>query len=224
MDARLTPAECEGYNSTRKYKLMQCGMGPKQKLQLLYPGRFLEQDYNYDGSNIPNENMEGLEKTRKISQALRTAYDMEKEALSRHLGGKNRIFPLPAVEPDAIINDPRLSGVSLEFGGESPPNSTQNGNLENEYRKIVDDYRQKIESPTFEPSNIYDWMKDYEEIYPSVNNWSEGTVNETEKDNFVEHFEFPVDETANGGKNILFTFIFLMLGLIIIFIILLSCQ
>lgn len=194
----LSPEEhkkCIGYNTTRKYKLMGCAANPKQPLQLLYPGRFLSPNDNYNGSNIPHEDMEGLEKTRKMSQALRTAYDIEKEALSRHLGGNHPIYPHPAVEPDAIINDPRLSWVSLEFGGD-PSFKNDEGRipLQNPIEKargMVKSSREE-NAITTRPKefNGYHWENNLEGEYPNISlehlpklgEWSEGTIQEREDD------------------------------------------
>jgi hypothetical protein len=105
--------ECAFYNKINRYNLLECGPQPKQPLQLLYPGRFMKPYYNTSGSNIPNEDMEGLDKSRKISRSMKVAYDMEIEALSRHLGGKDKIYPFPAAAPEAVIQDPRLATMSM---------------------------------------------------------------------------------------------------------------
>jgi hypothetical protein len=110
---KLGRGPCAFYNSINKYNLLECGPQPKQPLQLLYPGRYMEPYYNTTGSNIPNEDMEGLDKSRKMSRSLRVAYDMEIEALSRHLGGKDKIYPFPAAAPEAVIQDPRLATMSM---------------------------------------------------------------------------------------------------------------
>lgn len=77
----------------------------KQPLHLLYPGRVMQQDWHYTGENIPNEDPDGLKKTRFGITALDRAAKMEQEALARHLGGKYKIVNHPAVEPEAIIED-----------------------------------------------------------------------------------------------------------------------
>ena len=85
----------------------------KQPLHLLYPGRVMEQEYHYTGENIPNEDPVGLEKTRAQTAALARAAKMEREALSRHLGGKDKIARHPAVEPEAVREDPDLARLSI---------------------------------------------------------------------------------------------------------------
>lgn len=184
---KLTQAECKGFNSTQKYNLLQCEP-IKQPLQLLYPGRILEPDYHYTGDNIPNEDMTGLERTRKISRSLAVAYNMEKEALSRHLGGKSKIVPHPAVEPEAIINDPRLGSINLEFGNEdsssienysndvvekNPYNNLQEMNRLD--RELVNNARREenlLPSKNMLDSNgklsDYDWGERYRDIYPFI--------------------------------------------------------
>jgi hypothetical protein len=85
----------------------------KQHLQLLYPGRILTNQYHYTGDNIPNEDMEGLQNTRDDLAALGLASRMEMEAIERHLGGKDKIIPHPAVEPEAPNEDPALTSLNI---------------------------------------------------------------------------------------------------------------
>lgn len=239
----LSPEEykkCIGYNSTRRYKLMECAANPKQPLQLLYPGRFLLPGDNYNGSNIPHEDMEGLEKTRKMSQALRTAYDIEKEALSRHLGGKYPIYPHPAVEPDAIINDPRLSGVSLDFGGESGAvdnsSSFQLQNPIENARELVKQSRIENATGTTTPEfRGYNWRNNLEEEYPNLSledvgelgKWSEGTVeNKPEPlgENSKENFELPqLPKKKKPQENSNMTTQYIIFALLFIFVVLVLC-
>jgi hypothetical protein len=231
----LSPEEykkCIGYNSTRTYKLMGCAANPKQPLHLLYPGRFLLPGDNYNGSNIPHEDMEGLEKTRKMSQALRTAYDIEKEALSRHLGGNHKIYPHPAVEPDAIINDPRLSGVSLEFGGD--PSFKNDGDaipLQNPIEKAREMVAtSRVENAIERPPSSrpafqgYQWKNNLEEVYPTISSenlptadaWSTGTVEESPRDTFQEHFEWPKPPKNKKTRD---TTPYITYGIVIVFFI-----
>jgi hypothetical protein len=69
--------------------------------------------YHYTGDNIPNEDMEGLQNTRDDLAALGLASRMEMEAIERHLGGKDKIIPHPAVEPEAPNEDPALTSLNI---------------------------------------------------------------------------------------------------------------
>ncbi len=93
----------------------------KQKLQTLYPGRYLSYDTHYTGDNISPEDPEGLDKSRSRSAAMERAARMETEALSRHLGGKDKFIRGPAIDPDAKVEDPakRFYPVSDEKKRES---------------------------------------------------------------------------------------------------------
>lgn len=86
----------------------------RQPLQLLYPGRLMENWYHYTGSNIPNSDMDGAMITREQTSALSKAADMELEAMNKHLGGKHKVLRHPAVEPEALLEDPALRGLNLE--------------------------------------------------------------------------------------------------------------
>ena len=86
---------------------------PPQELQLLYPGRLMSNQWHYTGDNIPNEDPQGLAYTKSHSSALERAAAIEEEALARHLGGKNKVARHPAVEPEAVIEDPDLRYVSI---------------------------------------------------------------------------------------------------------------
>jgi len=219
----LTPFECLGNNSTQKYRLMQCPF-QKQPLQLLYPGRLMMPDYNFEGTNIPNEDMEGLEITRKMSRSLRVAYDMELEALSRHLGGKDKIYPFPAVDPGAIIDDPRLASISLE----NPQENTSIQYDDDSNKNIYDNLQEidildhdilrsvKKEHDQLSPTDIldkngklpeYDWEEDYPLEYPSVKEVPPSYY-DSPKDNYIEHYKGDVgsniDENNSFNMNGLF--------------------
>lgn len=97
----------------------------KQPLQLLYPGRYMRRDYHYSGDNILHEDPIGLDITKSKDAALSRAYQRQEEALERHLGGKDKVVPHPAVEPEATIEDPALKDIGI-----NPPNGP-NPNLEN---------------------------------------------------------------------------------------------
>jgi len=159
---------------------------PKQPLQLLYPGRFMLNSYHYDGSNIPNENPVGLEETRDEMAAFTKASKMEQEALARHLGGKNKVARHPAVEPEAIMEDPALSSISLRDYGGLDPNLENVPSKYDHLREIdaINDVNvsrireaefRRGEAPMTEhnPNNIlprYDWSKkDKREYYNGEN-------------------------------------------------------
>lgn len=93
----------------------------QQKLQLLYPGRLMERNWDFTGDNIPNEDPEGLERTRNQNSALAKAAKMEMEAMERHLGGKHKVVNHPAVEPEAMIEDPALIGLDMKQGAQAGP-------------------------------------------------------------------------------------------------------
>ncbi len=143
----------------------------KQPLHLLYPGRIMEQEYHYTGENIPNEDPFGLEKTQAQTVALARAAKMEREALARHLGGKDKIARHPAVEPEAVIEDPDLARLSintsfgLEGGLQTVPSNLGNlQNVEDRTRKIAGKVRKSLESGVsaqrFEEDVLprYDWQ------------------------------------------------------------------
>jgi len=141
----------------------------KQPLQLLYPGRVMQQDYHYTGENIPNEDPEGLDRTRHQTAALAYAAKMEREALSKHLGGKDKIARHPAVEPEAIIEDPQLQhiGLGTSFGLnadlENVPTKSL-GQVEKRGHKIVDHVRGRLRGASPDPLSEeeilprYDWQ------------------------------------------------------------------
>lgn len=157
------------FGNAQSYRYMSYPF-PKQELQLLYPGRLMNNQYHYTGENIPNENPEGLERTKYVGAALAKAAKMEGEALARHLGGKDKVVPHPAVEPEAIIEDPNLAGLSIhDLGGLNPnldnvPSPYDNlKKIDKDDDRIVDRIRKEEgKGPTTEhnPDNIlpeYDW-------------------------------------------------------------------
>ena len=86
----------------------------QQPLQLLYPGRYLTQDDMFTGENIEPEDPEGLLKTRLINDINTEFAHKQENEMAKILGGKDQILTHPAVEPEAMIEDPSLRGVSLE--------------------------------------------------------------------------------------------------------------
>lgn len=178
--------ECGRLITLNKYRPMDCPF-KKQKLHLLYPGRFLSQEYEPDGYNIPHSDPENLEKSRKMSKSLQAAYNMEKEALSRHLGGDYKVYPFPAVEPEAIIDDPGLRGLDIEILNEKHYTTKyENGNTSNnplnnlnimvkDRNEIVDYARDNDENTSYETIlddnqklPEYDWEDVVEKEYPRV--------------------------------------------------------
>ena len=157
---------------------------PKQPLQLLYPGRFMLNSYHYDGSNIPNENPIGLQESREEMAAFAHASKMEQEALSRHLGGKDKVVNHPAVEPEAVIEDPSLKLLTVKDTMGLNPNLENVKSKYDDLRKIdsmdneiVTKYREddflRGESPMTQHNidNVllrYDWDK-RREYYTSDN-------------------------------------------------------
>ncbi len=86
----------------------------QQPLQLLYPGRLYVPEYHFTRDNIPNEDPEGLARTKYQGKAFQDAASIESEAMSRELGGKGKVLRHPAVMPEASIEDPLLSGVTID--------------------------------------------------------------------------------------------------------------
>jgi hypothetical protein len=123
----------------------------KQPLQLLYPGRFMEPYYHYTGENIPNEDPIGLALTQSQNASLSRAAVMKQEAISRYLGGTNKIVRHPVVEPEAVIEDPQLQNFSLNtsfgLGGDLDTVPSKLGNLEEvetEVQNIASDVRKSL--------------------------------------------------------------------------------
>ena len=155
----------------------------RQQLQLLYPGRPMEQGYHYSGDNIPNPNPVGLRVTKEVENTLEDVSRMENEALARRYGGIHNIINYPAVEPDAIIEDPRLTGLTLESTIGLNPNSesvySPYDNLSGTYETgedVVDYVRSKEEGRDrrmrFDDNKLprYNWEKLPKEEYHSSPN------------------------------------------------------
>ena len=91
-------------SNQNSYRFMKYPM-QKQKLQLLYPGRFMNSDYHYNGDNILNKYPEGAISTKmKIAELARIA-SRDEEAISRHLGGKSPIYDHTSIEPEQPVED-----------------------------------------------------------------------------------------------------------------------
>jgi|688.fasta_scaffold16723_17 hypothetical protein len=196
---KLAKGPCAFYNTVNRYNLLECGPQPKQPLHLLYPGRYMEPYFNPSGSNIPNEDMEGLDKSRKMSRSLRVAYDMEMEALSRHLGGKDKIYPFPAAAPESVVQDPRLATISMAdslpeiMRGNDPSRGfgatySEYNNLDKINSLDVDMVNKARREDNISQRNTnlldddgrlpeYDWGKQERDTYPFVED-SEPTYNE----------------------------------------------
>jgi len=190
---------------------------PKQPLQTLYPGRLMQADWHYSGDNIPNENVVGLEETRKTGVAFSRAAEMENEALARHLGGKYKIVRHPAVEPEATIEDPGLRGLTMGGQGPSPdlqnvPSVIDNLNaVEREDASIVRDVRRNQNN--FE-GDVRRNQNNFEgDVRRNQNNF-EGDVREGFEIDTSKSKETPFLPVFSKNKML-----FISIGLIIIFII-----
>lgn len=134
------PRKGEGSYRYMKYPPQQ------QRLQLLYPGRFMTSEMNFTRTDIPNENPEGLRLTKDIDDALTKAAKIESEAFSRHLGGHGNVLRHPAVAPESPIENPYQSGVSIQDAPD--PNLTLENtpfNL-NEADKVVNSIEKEVRS------------------------------------------------------------------------------
>lgn len=151
---------------TNSYRFMAYPL-QQQKLQLLYPGRYLLPPDWYTSDNILNENPEELETFREESKNLAYAAKLRNEALSRHLGGTPKVIRHPAVEPEYPIEDPELRSLTLE-NGPNPFPETINSPIDNVLKDIVNDTRENYES-----------VKDMEEFEndEDVNNNENSNVN-----------------------------------------------
>lgn len=85
----------------------------RQQLQLLYPGRLMNQDYSFTGDNIPNEFPEAAIKTRQNQITQSNAAQRELLAMKKYLGGYARLYAHPWVEPEVLVEDPGLGYNSM---------------------------------------------------------------------------------------------------------------
>ncbi len=101
------------------YRYMGHPLPKFQTLHHLYPGRPMSKKWHYTGENIPhtdydgNDNQDQLLREREESDSLTQAAMIQEEMLARHLAGPKRIVPHPAVEPEAVIEDPQLRGLTI---------------------------------------------------------------------------------------------------------------
>lgn len=175
----------------------------RQKLQLLYPGRYMSNQWDYTGSNIPNEDPEGLERTRNTRKILSGVAHEEEEAISRRLGGVGHISPQAADPPDAIVNDPQLTMANATgMRGPSPyPTRTPEPSLSATFNKedtIVDNLRQQLSiddsvttSPKIDPDDIfynYDWKDISGNTLPVVETFAFDTDGAPESSNTESKF------------------------------------
>ena len=151
------------FNGSTSYRYMSHPF-KKQPLHLLYPGRYMSNQYHFTGDNIPNEDPEGLDRTRDDIAILAKASRMEQEAFARHLGGKDPVVYHPAVEPEATIEDPDLKYMGVP---DLPnPNLEVVNDFEDNLKLVEKDYRiaksivdrsVKNERPTKLEDPDYDW-------------------------------------------------------------------
>lgn len=126
------------FNSDRSsYRFMK--YPPKKyKLQLLYPGRYMESDYHWDGSNIPVEEPICLKETRQNMKDNTSLSRRNLEFVNRYLGGKDKIINHSAVAPEEIIENADSVGFDTNSFG-------LNQDLEKVDPKVIEPYS-KIEN------------------------------------------------------------------------------
>ena len=152
---------------------------------LLYPGRRMSIRYEYpSGSNyeIPNESPEVARRDYETKQTERMNYarDLEKLARSQGGGDDEKVAVHPAVEPEALTEDPDLKYVpvrdipnpnAVEFPPPIyPPPETLNENLN--LRRNVS-FRENFGKETDEISNdgIWGWFKRNGKILKNIAFW-----------------------------------------------------
>jgi hypothetical protein len=101
-----------GREAGQSYRYYVAHPPKPQPLHTLYPGRYMTNSYHYTGDNIPNDDLPGAYATQKMSAALSKAADNELQALELHLGGKHKVTRHPPVEPEALLEDPRLDSLT----------------------------------------------------------------------------------------------------------------
>jgi hypothetical protein len=136
-----------------RYQLMS-NPTKRQPLHLLYPGRYMEDNYHYTGNNIPNENPRGLYRTKEINDNLQMIASSETEAISRRLGGKYPIISHPAVDPSSIVEDPRLVGLNMEGNSGLDPNYQYTTNP-GRYEDLQQVYQDVNNNNNYEGRNEY---------------------------------------------------------------------
>lgn len=166
----------------------------RQQLQLLYPGRPMEQYYHYSGDNIPNPNPMGLRITKEVDNTLEDVSRMENEALARRYGGIHNIINYPAVEPEAIIEDPRLTSLEIkdtiglnpnsEFVNspyDSLPGTYKTAQSEVDYVRGREEGRDRRRRFVDNKLPRYNWREIPEEEYPPQPSWNKPFYNSTQK-------------------------------------------
>lgn len=110
----------------------------KYKLQLLYPGKYMESDYHWDGSNIPLEQPRCLHKTRENIKENSSLSRRNMEFVNRYLGGKDKIINHSAVAPEEIIEN--VDSVGFDTNGFGLNQSLENvdPNIIEPFTKIKD--------------------------------------------------------------------------------------
>lgn len=90
-----------------------------QPLHYLYLGRLLSTQDHYSGDTTYHEEHDKLMKQREIHRRLYVDAMKREENISRYLGGKPpKVLHHPAVEPEALIEDPDLRNIVMSNGME----------------------------------------------------------------------------------------------------------
>ena len=85
---------------------------PVGSLHTVYPGRPMLPEYHYTFENVPHEHPEELAKTRERYEALISGQMEREEMDARQSGAGDKVSQHPAVEPEALIEDPGLRALT----------------------------------------------------------------------------------------------------------------
>jgi len=108
--------------SSPQYQVFRKGSGsyrylvyplPKQQLQLLYPGRLMNNQMSFTGNNIPNEHPVELERQRQLMANLTETAIGEQEMVAREKLGVDPVIPFGVVAPEAQLEDPALKALTM---------------------------------------------------------------------------------------------------------------
>lgn len=187
----------------------------RQQLQLLYPGRPMEQNYHYSGDNIPNPDPVGLRITKEVDNTLEDVSRMENEALARRYGGIHNIINYPAVEPEAIIEDPRLIKLGIkdtiglnpnsEFVNspyDSLPGTYKTAQSEVDYVREIEEGRGSRRRFVDNKLPRYNWREIPEEEYPPQPSWNKPFYNSTQKKTLNKEYQPKYKKSYSEIRNI----------------------
>lgn len=157
--------------SSPQYQVFRVGDGsyrylkyplPKQQLQLLYPGRLMNNQMDFTGNNIPNEYPVELEHQRQVMNNLTQEALNTQEMISREKLGVHPVIPYGIVEPEAQIEDPQLKTLTLDETPMPFEYSPQRENYQNVNPRLNPNYQDTDDTP---PSRTSQLIKSL--VYPS---------------------------------------------------------